>query len=215
MRLIQITVAVIFTFGMAVAVQRTAVETTVRADAAVAQAAPALAEATLRAGDLVFRRGRSFGSQAVVSVDSASPYSHVGILASGAAGTAWQVIHVIPQGVADTNPVQLESLPQFVSPDEASGFAIYRLRDPQHMNTAARAAEIARGFYDRGVIFDSHFDLATDDAMYCTELVWKAYLGAGVDLMGGRLDVLEGPFFSGQAVLPSSLEKSSALVQVN
>jgi hypothetical protein len=207
--------AILVGLGLALVAMRMAFETGARAEAAVAQTAPALATEHLRAGDVVFRRGRSFGSQAVVSVDPTSPYSHVGILASGSEETDWRVIHVMPQGVAEITPVQLDPLAHFISADEASSYAIYRLRGADTAQTAEQAANIAHGFYDRGVVFDSRFDLSTDDAMYCTELVWKAYLGAGIDLMDGRLDVLEGPFFSGQAVLPSSLQKSAKLVQVN
>jgi hypothetical protein len=208
-------VAILFAIGIALALQRLVFAGGGQVETAVVQAAPSLPGEQLRPGDLVFRRGRSFGSQAVLSVDPASPYSHVGILASISRASDWQVIHVMPQAVADTSPVQIESLVTFISTDQASDYAIYRLRAPDTQGTAARAADIARGFYDRGVVFDSQFDLSKEDAMYCTELVWKAYLGAGVDLMDGRLDALEGPFFSGLFVLPSSLQKSSALVQIH
>jgi hypothetical protein len=34
-----------------------------------------------------------------------------------------------------------------------------------------------------GVPFDHDFDSATPDRLYCTELVWRAYYSAGVELL--------------------------------
>jgi hypothetical protein len=177
------------------------------------QSRPRIADDRLEAGDLVFRLGRSFGSQAVMSVDPKSAYSHVGILARGA-DAGWYVIHVMPEAATDVSRVRFELLDEFVSTAQAQSYAVFRFHGVDEEQVRARAVENARRFYDSGVTFDSNFDLTTDDAMYCTELVWKAYLGAGVDLVDGKLDALEGPFFSGLFILPSTLQKSAALEAV-
>jgi hypothetical protein len=182
--------------------------------AQAAQIAASVPSDRLLAGDLVFRLGRSFGSQAVISVDPMSSYSHVGILAAGE-DTNWYVIHVMPQAVTDANPVRLQPLSEFISTDQAAAFAFYRFEGSDREHVRAVAVANARTYYANGVVFDSQFDLSTDNAMYCTELVWKAYLAAGVDLLDGRLDALEGPFFSGLYVLPSTLQKSSVLASVD
>ncbi|HKI06359.1 MAG TPA: YiiX/YebB-like N1pC/P60 family cysteine hydrolase [Thermoanaerobaculia bacterium] len=158
-------------------------------------------ESDLAPGDVLFRRGRSLVSRAVLAVDGHGEYSHVGLVAL-AAGRAW-VLHATPPEQPDiAGGVIAEPLALFLATDRASAAAVYRPRDRQ----AARAAERVAWGYVRGHLrFDDDFDLVSSDRLYCTELVWKAYLSAGVDLEAG----VPGP--RGRYLLPGRLEESPQL----
>lgn len=152
-------------------------------------------------GDLVFRRGRSLVSRAVLSVDGRSEYSHVGIVAS--AGTSTEVVHAIPPEEGKPGGVVAEPLESFLAPELASAAAVYRPRDSRvGVRAAARAWTYARPRRP----FDSGFDLSTPGAVYCTELVWRAYLEEGVDLVGRD--------FHDRYLLPSRLLSSPELALI-
>ena len=54
------------------------------------------------------------------------------------------------------------------------------------------------------VRFDKAFNLQSDRTLYCTELVYKAYLGAGVDIINGEFDVIDLPWLDArEVILPS------------
>lgn len=136
----------------------------------------------LRDGDIALRRGRTWISRAVLLADRGSRYSHAGIVAR--IGGRLHVIHAEPEG---SNPsrgaVKATPLEEFDSPDEAVEVGFLRIREG--MEEAARKA--ARNAVQWiGKPFDPELDLASDARFYCTELVWKSYWKAGVDLAGGR-----------------------------
>lgn len=135
---------------------------------------------TLVPGDLVFRRGRSMISRAVLSLDGESEFSHVAIAVSIA--NQIRVVHAIPPEGTDSGGVIEEPLESFLIPELASAAALYR---PKDAAVGTRAAATALRYARARTPFDSGFDLSTPDAMYCTELVWRAYLEAGADLIGG------------------------------
>lgn len=165
--------------------------------------------ADFRSGDVVFRRGRSLLSRAVLSADGEIPYSHVGIVKRE--GGRVLVIHVEPADqFGGEGFVLAEPLAAFLAADKASSAAIYR---PLSGIAAAAAAAVekASAFAARRVPFDGGFDLATDDELYCTELVWRSYRLAGTDLVDGKLDRLQMPLGKERYILPSSLAKSRYL----
>lgn len=78
---------------------------------------------------------------------------------------------------------------------------------------AKSAAKVAKNYAKKATPFDSGFDLATADRVYCTELIWRAYLDAGVDLSDQGLESFDFPF-SGQYLTPDSLSQSANLEPV-
>jgi len=127
---------------------------------------------SLHEGDLVFRRGKSIESFAVVHVEKNSEYSHVGIIVME--GEKPFVIHAEPaENSVKTDLVRKEPLISFLDPEKASHFAIYR----SHLDrqSLTRVIAQARIFYYQKCRFDNAFDLRTDQNLYCTELVFKAY----------------------------------------
>jgi uncharacterized protein YycO len=53
------------------------------------------------------------------------------------------------------------------------------------------------------------------DKLYCTELVWWAYRKANIDLIDGKFEGVEFPFYKGKYILISTLLKSKWLEKVS
>lgn len=126
----------------------------------------------LQNGDLILRRGRSIESFAIFLADKNRDFSHIGIVVIE--NKEPYVIHVAPgKSVENSNRVRKERLETFLSPDKASRFAVYRSLFPAEEldNVATKAME----FYQNRVEFDNDYDLVSDQKLYCTELVLKAY----------------------------------------
>lgn len=167
----------------------------------------------LRSGDLVFRRGRTMTSRSVLAVDPSPRYSHVGLIRVG--DGAVRVVHALPPegDGADAGGIVVEPLDAFLSLPAASAAAIYRLRAGSAAAGEA-AAEAAWGYALAAVPFDQGFDLRSDRALYCTELVWAAYRRAGVDLVGGDLVRVRTAAGRGRYILPSTLTGSPLLAEL-
>lgn len=155
----------------------------------------------LRQGDIVFRRGHGTKSRAVLAVDSVGAYSHVGIVCATDSGLV--VVHAVPGESAGRDVVKAEWPGEFFLPDRAVGGAVCRPRsDTAVLNGAAKYALRAQR---AGVEFDHDYDLSDSTAMYCTELVWRSFLAAGVDVSGGRRTHVPVPPFVGDYIMPSDI----------
>lgn len=152
-------------------------------------------------GDLVLRRTTTLLGRAVQSVDTEATFSHVGVLVESDDGHLL-VAHVSP----DQPTAVLEAVTAFLDPAIVTSALVLRLRSGRSdAATGARAAAAALGFVATRVVFDYEFDIRSDDRMYCTELVWKAYRSAGVDLgEPTRLPLLKQPI-----LLVSSIARSA------
>ncbi len=178
-----------------------------------AKGALAYGGVVFESGDVLFRRGLGVLSRAVVSVDAESQFSHVGLIRR-VGGQTW-VIHASPgDSLSQETSIGIETIDMFLSSGQSSAAALYRPLDG-FLKTGERAAEIAHGYALQGRIFDPHFDLATADELYCTELVWRAYLEAGLDLVEGDLDEIRLPMFRQRCLLPGRLLRSPYLRQVH
>lgn len=164
---------------------------------------------SLRDGDLIFRRGKSALSRLVLGADRDAAFSHVGLAWRTAGGIS--VVHVAPgelPGIPDA--AREEPLARFLSADRASAFAVYRVA-PRNDTVAARAIAVARDYAERSVPFDAALDLDEPSRLYCTELVWRAYLEAGLDLIGGAGETLAFLGVRRPYISLSQLESSPAL----
>jgi hypothetical protein len=144
-----------------------------------------LAAVPLIDGDVIFRAGRSLDSRLIRFADDGSPYSHVGLI-DRREGTPF-VVHVEPDVDGGGGRVRREPLGDFLAASKSDGFAVYRVTGDR-TGVAAAALTAALGYQAAGVTFDRDFDLETAGAMYCSELVWRAFLAAGVDLTHNQLD---------------------------
>ena len=163
-------------------------------------------EQAVENGDMIFRRGVGLASEFVVSVDQASRFSHVGIICKQA-GQPY-VIHILPdEGRGADDTVRMEPLALFLSPGNASSFAVCRLSG-KHREVAQRAASQALAFWKKQVCYDYDLDASNAQRLYCSELVWQAYKMAGIDLTDGVLQRVTIPFYQGRYVLISRLLNS-------
>lgn len=157
-------------------------------------------------GDIIFRRGVGLASDFVVSVDADSRFSHVGIICKQAGHP--YVIHILPgEGHGDDDTVRMEPLVLFLSPGNASGYALCRLSG-KHRAVAQRATSQALSFWKKQLCYDYDFDVSNAQRLYCSELVWRAYNVAGIDLTDGMLQRVSFPFYQGRYVLISRLLNS-------
>lgn len=160
----------------------------------------------IRPGDLVFRRGDSLASAAVLTVDPGR-YSHVGMVVQSPQGLA--VVHAAPaDDPAEVRLVASERLDVYLAPAAASAAAIYRSQDAA---IAEAAAAVAAEYHRRGLRFDAAFSLQSEDELYCTELVWRAFREQGTDLLDAPPRRIKNLVFQGPLILPSDLLGSSRL----
>jgi hypothetical protein len=123
-------------------------------------------------GDLIFRRGHSTESQVVILTDRKSRFSHVGIICIE--NEMPLVIHAVPsENKRKPDFIKKEELTEFLNPEKASEFAIYRSDFSEEIKN--RAAENAIQFFENKLTFDDKYDFTSDDQLYCTELVLKAF----------------------------------------
>jgi uncharacterized protein YycO len=165
-----------------------------------------------RSGDLIFRKGNGLLGQALLKADSASQFSHVGIIK-----IIQQQIFVIHGSTGKplgTNAfVKIESLESFLQSELASAVAIYRLKNNDQDSTITAVNFAYQAVLDQ-VPFDVNFDLENADQFYCTELVWRAYLASGIDLVEGNFSSLDLPLAQNWYILPKNLLESPHLQQV-
>jgi len=159
-------------------------------------------------GDIIFLQGRTMRSSVVRLFErSDGDYSHVGIVVIER-GQAF-IIHANPGDDSRTDRVIKEAWYAVVSPHRIADAAIFRLA---HAPTARMAgivvAGVAQQFEKEALPFDHDFDLMTPQKLYCTELVWGAYMAAGIDLRGGSFGS------DRKYLLPSDLLRSGVLMQV-
>lgn len=131
---------------------------------------------TWKSGDIIFIEGTSFRSSVVRFLEFGhTDYSHVGLIFLQD-GTPF-VIHADPK----RGRVIKERWDEFLSADRADGAAVFRVIGGSD-SIALRVSQIAKQYLSDAVLFDDEFDLSTYKKLYCTELVWRAYLSVGIDL---------------------------------
>lgn len=138
----------------------------------------------LRTGDLIFRSGIAAESFVIKAFDRGGAFSHVGLLDVGRDGA--HVVHIEPGSTADDSRVRREPLNVFLAPGRADAYAVYHVAPADPVRGAVAVAAALR-YVAHGTSFDRDYRLDTPDALYCTELVWRAYREAGLDLIDGRV----------------------------
>ncbi len=127
-------------------------------------------DSLLHTGDLILRHGRGFISNAFMSFSLRdSKYSHAGIVHRD--GDKVFVYHAIGGEENKDNRMRKDLLFDFCDPRYVHSFGIYRYR-----LTAAQCFcldSLAGNCYNAGLQFDTHLSMATDDVMYCSELIYK------------------------------------------
>ncbi len=125
-----------------------------------------------RDGDVLLQTSRSPQSQ-LIQLATGSPYSHTGLVL---------LVDGAPWVYEAVQPVQAVPLDAWVERGEGGRFTALRLVDPAPLTDDGVAAlrGVMEGFL--GLDYDPWFAWS-DDRIYCSELVWKAYArGLGVEL---------------------------------
>lgn len=159
----------------------------------------------LEDGDLVFRRTESGPGRRMRLLDPAE-FTHVGMLVL-LRGEPW-VVHVSPRSQGNPGGITVgEPLAEFLHARWISRAGVFRVPELSRETRAAAAREAWR-MKELGLPFDEAFDLETADRLYCTELVWRAYLVQGIDLARGVFDRIALPFGRERYLFPSRLQEA-------
>jgi len=146
-------------------------------------------EQTLQSGDIVCRYGDGIWSKQLRNVSTQEKrFSHVGIVILEA--DQLYVIHASANDYSGVGKVSKEPFAQFIQ--DTKDFAVYRLPEsPQVRDQIAQNA-----LTHIGKPFDMYFDLATEDKIYCSELVRIC-----VNLATNK-DLIKTSEFKGKEVVP-------------
>lgn len=128
------------------------------------------AKAIIQPGDLVLRTGTDYASEQIKMLSKQDPtYSHSGI-ACVDSGKVY-VCHVETDYQHINNKVRKELLDSFCNPAKNLGFAVarYTLTPEEKKKLLDYLEDKCR----KQVAFDMRFDLATDDQLYCSEMIYK------------------------------------------
>lgn len=153
-------------------------------------------------GDLVFKKGNSWHSDAISAMSGDSKYSHVGVIIHTSNKLA--VLHAAPDddGLQMKGQSRIDSLQQFLQPGTFSSYAVYR--GHWNLNPHISIDNLI------GKKFDSSFDLSESERLYCTELVLLFYQLHNINLEA------QSTFYNliykrGSVITPDSLSKAPGL----
>lgn len=122
-------------------------------------------------GDIVFQSLEHNPLIDAIEGSTESPFSHCGIIHRSGAG--WVVIEAI-------GPVKETDLNAWVRQGRGGRFAAYRLQE-RHQASIPAFIQAAQSY--KGLPYDIHYDL-DDGAIYCSELIFKAYRRATGEELG-------------------------------
>ncbi len=145
-----------------------------------ALAGPAAAEllpeaaGPLAPGELLFKGAETGGGTRLAAEWSLGDkrWGHIGIVVPGPDGTL-EVIHADTGAPGEGGEVRRVSLAKFLS--DVTDLGVYEV----DLTGPARAAYLAYAEEAVGLPFDHGFSLASEDRLYCSELIWRA-LSAGL-----------------------------------
>lgn len=130
-------------------------------------------EALVQTGDIITRTGNDFTSESLRNLQQRNKlYSHCGI--ASRENDSVFVYHALG---GEFNPDQLirrEPFSTFGAPSGNRGIGIFRFQIPVTLRN--KCAEAAKNFLQQGIRFDMDFNLASNDKMYCAEMVMKAMI---------------------------------------
>lgn len=125
----------------------------------------------LRTGDLIFREGKGFISDAFRRFSpSGLPWSHVGVLVVEQ-GSPPVVYHMMGHQRQCLNGLRKETLSYFVDPGQNRSMAVLRL--PGLSNKQESVMNYLHDLEREPLTFDDRFRLDSDRELYCTEMIYK------------------------------------------
>lgn len=163
---------------------------------------PEIPISNFHSGDVAFRLGRTIESRAIAADGG---YSHVGIIIRK--DSTLQVAHIEPSRNG-SELTKYESLEQFFHPDNASSGAVMRIENLKSTQLAVVENYL---FSCKNISFDHDYKLSDTTLMYCTELVYRAFLEIGIEITNVRHRV---PLAQEEVILPTDIYKSDKLIEI-
>ena len=163
---------------------------------------PEIPISNFHSGDVALRLGRTIESRAIAADGG---YSHVGIIIRK--DSTLQVAHIEPSRNG-SELTKYESLEQFFHPDNASSGAVMRIENLESTQLAVVENYL---FSCKNISFDHDYKLSDSTQMYCTELVYRAFLEIGIEITNVRHRV---PLAHEEVILPTDIFKSDKLVEI-
>jgi hypothetical protein len=134
-----------------------------------------LSTADLKSGDIVLRQGKGFISEVFRKSSLRDrQFSHAGIIQVTRNGVF--VVHVIGTSGNGGTDLKTEPVEEFCSSYENRSFAIFRYSFLSGKETQIN--QYLDSIKLQPVRFDQQFELASDESLYCSELVYKMCLSA-------------------------------------
>ncbi len=128
--------------------------------------------ATVETGYLITRMGRDITSQLLAGFNkNDTSFSHCGIVIIE--NDTPFVYHCIGGEFNPDQKMKREKLIDFGAPLDARRIGVFKPAINSSENE--RLVTIIKGWHNAGLPFDMEFSLDTDDKMYCTEMVAKAF----------------------------------------
>lgn len=165
---------------------------------------------TLKQGDLAFRRGEGFASEAVRHSDGDGLYSHIGIVVKQ--NDTLKIAHSVPDertGKEDIDRIKIDPIDSFFAPTRAIKGEIVRMpltTAQQELIGAQALNKVAQK-----VEFDHDYDLHDTTKLYCTEFVVLLFRNANIDLAENRTTHVEFPIMTGDYIMPADIYKNKQL----
>jgi len=129
----------------------------------------------IKTGDVVFRSGKGFISDMFRKTSkNQQRFSHAGI-AVVEHGNIF-VYHMLGTPEKSQNALRKDKLADFCNSNENIEYAVYRFQELNGKET--RVNDYIKPLEIKKLIFDEHFDFKSDDAMYCTEFIYKILLAS-------------------------------------
>ena len=129
----------------------------------------------LKSGDLIFRSGKGFVSGMMRNTSLRDrTFSHVGlVVVMDGKPMIYHMMEKMENGKSISG-LWCESLEDFCSDRQNSRVSIYRYAN---LNREALQLEKDMKFLlEQKPTFDDHFDISSNDKLYCTEFIWKHVL---------------------------------------
>lgn len=126
-------------------------------------------EPALREGDILFTSSERGQGEAIIAA-TRSPYTHCGVVVEH---------HGTLMVLEAVQPVRVSTLSAFMANGRKEHFTAKRLRNPVSRDAYRKAREWASAQVGRD--YDLRFGW-DDTRLYCSELVWKIYQKAGIEL---------------------------------
>jgi len=125
----------------------------------------------VKTGDLVVRTGKDFTSETMRMLSTKDKtYSHCGI--ASIEHDSLFVYHSIGGEWNPNEKLRRDPFEIFCNPYENRGFGIFRYKITPGEKISL--VHVIHKLYNKKIMFDMQFNLASDDRMYCSEFVYKA-----------------------------------------